>query len=194
MAKLKYTKEELKQILINEYKYTRKFPIAHKMKAPSHKTFIQYFGSWNQAMIETFGDEYVNYKQQEIDDKKKDLLFIAKIKYKRLKRILIHTDFSEKEYRYIVKYFGRISNLLKEANLPYNEVIIWSKEQLIEKLKERIIELNRIPNVDEMCSPYPSYRQYYKFWDSWEDVLIEAGYDIEPNSKRNLNMPTNKKL
>lgn len=193
----KYTKEDLKLILRNIYNTSGEIPVANNVKAPSSKTYQEFFGSWRNALEETFTKEELLIKKNEKTLKnireKDNLLDIVKFRYKKLNRILTLNDFSSRWQGRIYKNFDSFNEMLKEVGLPYEENIIWTKEMLREKLVEKYNEIERVPYTTDMGYPYPSFRTYYKFYKSWEDALIDAGIDIKPYIERNESFSFRKK-
>jgi len=186
MSYNKYTKKDLKENLRNLYIEKGKIPIANEIKSPSAKTYMQYFGSWRKALNETFTKDELNYKHNVKSREKETLIDLVKTIQNRLKRDLTYNDFTPKWRDKIKKHFVSLNNLCNVAAIPKIQKNEWTKELLIQKLHEKIIEINRIPNPKEMCSPYPSYRLYYKYFDSWSNVLSCANLKEESNifSKR----------
>jgi len=60
---------------------------------------------------------------------------------------------------------------------------IYTKDYLIQKLQQKAIELGRTPTTKDMRKPYPSCRKYYEVYKSWDEALIDAGFDVNNKVK-----------
>jgi len=60
---------------------------------------------------------------------------------------------------------------------------IYTKDYLIQKLQQKAKELGRTPIARDMRKPYPSCRKYYEVYKSWDEALIDAGFDINNKVK-----------
>ena len=60
---------------------------------------------------------------------------------------------------------------------------IYTKDYLIQKLQQKAKELGRTPTTKDMRKPYPSCRKYYEVYNSWDEALIDAGFDVNNKVK-----------
>jgi hypothetical protein len=51
----------------------------------------------------------------------------------------------------------------------------FTKEYLIENLQNLYVTLGRVPTIDDLKSPNPTVSNYYRFYKSFKDALIDAG-------------------
>jgi len=58
-----------------------------------------------------------------------------------------------------------------------------TKDYLIQKLQQKAKELGRTPTTKDMRKPYPSCRKYYEVYKSWDEALIDAGFDVNNKVK-----------
>ena len=59
----------------------------------------------------------------------------------------------------------------------------FTKDYLIQKLQQKAKELGRTPIARDMRKPYPSCRKYYEVYNSWDEALIDAGFDVNNKVK-----------
>jgi len=59
----------------------------------------------------------------------------------------------------------------------------FTKDYLMQKLQEKAQKLGRTPTTKDMRKPYPSCRKYYEVYKSWDEALIDAGFDINNKVK-----------
>ena len=59
----------------------------------------------------------------------------------------------------------------------------FTKDYLIQKLQQKAKELGRTPTTKDMRKPYPSCRKYYEVYNSWDEALIDAGFDVNNKVK-----------
>lgn len=112
------------------------------------------------------------------------LIEILKDKTKELGRTPSVRDLSSPNQTIYIKRFGSLDEAFKKANLQrviyrkpkkVKEIKLkkeLTKEDLLQKIKDKIIELDRIPTAKDMKKP--SYRTYYRYFDSWSNALKEC--------------------
>ena len=59
----------------------------------------------------------------------------------------------------------------------------FTKDYLIQKLQQKAKELGRTPITKDMRKPYPSCRKYYEVYNSWNEALIDAGFNVNNKVK-----------
>jgi hypothetical protein len=190
MSKKIVNKEEKRKYLTNElkkkYDELGRIPIASEMKSPSYKTYIREFGSWNNALMEILGkdfddkNKYLNKSRYT----KEELIDILKQKYKELGRIPKNTDFKYSKPNTVTfqNTFGSWNNALIKAfkNEVKEEkdcinVKSYNKDELIEILKEKYIELGRVPKLHDFDKTNPCKNTFISRFGSWRKALIESG-------------------
>ena len=65
----------------------------------------------------------------------------------------------------------------------------FTKDYLIQKLQQKAKELGRTPTTKDMRKPYPSCKKYYEVYKSWNEALIDTGFDINNKVKHPRKKP-----
>lgn len=171
----KYTKEALIKILIEFSKKVGRSPSMNEFrnKSPSSTTFINYFGSWNNA-LKSAG---LNTKIQGSEIKISSEEMIQKVKeyYYKNNKIPQARDFPST----YCERFGRWNKLLEKAKIPLGRKRDYSKEDLLKILRDYHKKYGRVPSSKEFNKPhnfYPAPTTYDKFFGSWNTAIKEAGF------------------
>lgn len=144
----RYTDEDLIQAIQNKATELNRNPKSGEMRKPGGFIIAQRFGSWDKALM----------KAELIEDIYKDINFEEFLKedvIQNLKKICISKErLLEKEEIYqlypeglIKEYFGSYSNLTKVLENDY------TKEELIDILKNKAEKLGRTPSNKDMKFP-----------------------------------------
>lgn len=168
--KFKYTKEKLIQFLIDEYTSTGKIPSSKTIRIPNCKTYVDYFGSWNNALKEAGLNinKIGNYTKDEIVN-------IILNRYYELGRIPKYKDISCISKGTIRNYVGSIENVLIESGINVKENIMnYKKKQFIYMLNQKSIELGKTPSVNDFIKLKLPYRTIIRVFGSWNNALIES--------------------
>lgn len=151
-------------------------------KYPGHKNYDKRFGSWNKALEKAGLSNNAHFNVS-----KKDIIREAINFYKENGRSPYYH-----ELRYSIglvsNYFGKWSELLKEANLPLNlkEKMFLSSQELVNYIIQYYEEFNRIPSAHNIESHYGVNRNLFtRKLGSFREGLFQAGliqeYEIEVN-------------
>lgn len=145
---------------------------------PSAQTFVNHFGSWNNALkaadMRLNSSHAMNYDEEDLikrlialDDRLERTPSYSEISYD------VHTP-SPSTY---VRYFGSLSNAMKKAGLevrPNN--CAYSKEELLDKMLEAKIVFGYIPSSEEWkekCEGFPTQATYHRRFNgrSWSEIV-----------------------
>ncbi len=80
----------------------------------------------------------------------------------------------------------------KNINIDNTIRYFWTKELIIEKIKEFYKINQRIPSLIEFdeLDEYPSSSTIYRYFSSWDNAIIESGYIPEVNNNNKYGIPT----
>jgi hypothetical protein len=175
MATNKFTQKELINIIRQKRKELKRTPRLKDMDFPGRNTYINYFGSWRNALISAFGNNVTKYLYVP-ELSKEDVVKIILEKAKKHKRNLKASDFNAGIRNKIVKEYGSVSNALASLGLIPTKPE-YTKEKLIEIIRNKAKELGKIPSANDMRKPSPTV--FCKYFGSWNNALTEAGYEGE---------------
>ena len=159
---------ELIEILKNKAKELNKIPSIREMSNPSASSYIVRFGSWENALIaaELIEDIYKN-----VDDSSE----AKEIIQKKIKQFAIDKNRlpTEEEVFKLIS-IGELKTYFKSLT-GLNEFLEsdYTKEELIEILKNKKNELNRLPTGKDMKIPRGII--FINQFGSWENAYKEAG-------------------
>lgn len=171
-----FSDEDLLQQIQDKYKELGRIPKIKEIK--SYNTIVRRFGSWVNALKLAGLEKEITrgrYKKRYTDE---ELIKQIKEKYKKFNRI--PTTCEVENYINIIRRFKGWENALRKAGFSEVEIESYNKkhtkEELLHLIKEKSKELNGIPTTKEMGNL--NYH-FYKFFGTWENALLEAGFSEE---------------
>ena len=147
-----------------------------KKGLPSYMTYMNYFGSWNNALKEAGFKPTVRK-----DYTKEELIKILQEFAQELGRTPMQRDLIKypnlPSIRTFYYHFETWNNALREAGISVIEKKKYNKENLIEILQQLAQELGRTPIIADLKkrSDLPSEKTYQIRFGSWSNALREAG-------------------
>ena len=195
MATNKYTKEYLIKILQDKALELGNTPTVHDMNKviPNARyNYLSYFSSWDDA-IKSANLPKRQKTKKSINSKKTftkaKLISILQSKAKELNKTpsaLELQDVIPNTWYTFARHFGSFNNAIKEAGLtPTIEFHKFTKEELIQILKDKYNELGKIPTSDDMINPNKNL--YIQYFGSWNNALKESGLKISQTRKPKRN-------
>ena len=157
--------------------------LADDDETPSLYPYQDTFGSWNDA-LRTAGLEPTQRHRISDDELVDELTTLAD----ELGRPPRYQELSERDDTFspIVyeRAFGSFTDSLRAAGLPVNFRASMDRDYLIDQLQGLADELGRTPQYDDLQEypTYPSTWPYVCEFDSWNEALREAGFDINLRS------------
>ncbi|APR02582.1 TPA: homing endonuclease associated repeat-containing protein [Clostridium botulinum] len=146
------------------------------------------FDSWNDA-LKLAGIEIKSEKKKiKSNEKKKkysdeDLLQKIKNKYNELGEI--PKSYQVENYTIIIRRFNGWDNALKKAGFDNKELKkykkTYTKKDLLNMIKEKTQELGKIPSMSDFSHKHI----FVKNFGTWENALVEAGFNKEDILNRN---------
>ena len=182
--KIKYTKEELLEILVQQYNINNKIKqsdFRSKNGLPHYQTYIKEFGSWNDALnligLPTKDRADYNISPETLIDKFKNLV-IKLGKIPSLSELDKINDFPS--HQLIYKHFNDYDTFVNSCGFNYNKINDgkFKKEFLINEIKRFVSEFNKIPTPKdfEKLESYPSRKTFTNHFGNFNNVVIEAGF------------------
>ena len=152
-------------------------------KTPSLYPYQDTFGSWNNALRRAGLEPTQRYgiSDDELIDELRTLA-------DELGRPPRYQELSERDDTFSAtayeRAFGSFTDALRAANLPVNFRDRVDRDYLIEQLQELGDDLSRTPQYDDLKEhpTYPSTWPYVCEFDSWNEALREAGFEINLQS------------
>jgi len=157
--------------------------LADDDETPSLSPYQNIFGSWNDA-LRAAGLEPTQQHRISDDELIDELTTLAAElgRPPRYQEISDRDDtFSTTAYE---RAFGSFTDALRAAGLPVNFRARVDRDYLIDQLRELADELGRTPQYDDLeeYPTYPSTWPYLCEFDSWNEALREAGFEINLRS------------
>ena len=160
----RYTDGQLINILKDKAKKLNRLPKGVDMKNPSYIVYTNRFGSWEKALIEAeliediFKDiDFKSHTREKVIQNLKDL-FADK------ERVLEKSEILDIYPEGIIKeYFGTYNKIEKAIINSY------SKEELIQILKNKKERISRIPNNKDMV--FPKAIVFIDKFGSWQNAI-----------------------
>ncbi len=190
MRKKAYSTEELIECLVKLYKTTGKVPTIRSIDStkgyPIARTIINEFGSFKNALIEAELFDLIESKhcfnrKQYSKVELLELLVDYVQKYNR-----IPTAKNNKKEKYLpstctyAKYFGSWNNALYLIGYNPIDSTAKSNEELINKLKELYINLDRVPTTRDVSNSIT----YLSRFETWYNALDKAGIPHKTYAKQ----------
>lgn len=189
----KYTDLELLEMLRNKTRGLGRTPTSEDVDAdpslPSYMTYKYRFGSFRQAIrkagLKSTTRHYVQHSNEE-------LLNMLREKAKTLGHSPIpreiDIDPNMPSSKTFTCHFGSVRNAIKEAGLVQSEskaCTRYTKEDLLNMLKEKAKELGRVPTQDELNSDHgmPSFWTYVYRFGSFRLACKEAGLSYRKHGR-----------
>jgi len=184
MSKIKYSDEDLLNILKNFYLANGRANIgdfSSKNNLPSSNTYINRFGSWNNAkkIVKIPIREMTGIKMSKQDLRKKFIKIANKLGHTPTLRELEN----QQEFptiKMIYKYFENYSLFIDYCKIKnnFNKNGMYKKDFLVNEIKRFVNEFNRIPISVDFDKPigFPSRKVFTKHFGSFNQALIEAGF------------------
>ncbi|MBD5589367.1 homing endonuclease associated repeat-containing protein [Clostridium botulinum] len=180
------TQEEVLELIRYKYNKLGKVP---KISEFELKFYVyKFFDSWNDA-LKLAGVEIQSNKKQVRRNKKREkysdeeLLQKIKNKYNELGKI--PKSYQVENYTIIIRRFDGWDNALKKAGFDNKELKkykkTYTKKDLLNMIKEKTKELGRMPSITEFSHEHSIVKNF----GTWENALIEAGFNKEDILNRN---------
>jgi len=158
-------------------------------KYPSYMTYINRFGSWNNA-LELAGLSLNEYHHNNLSDEEL-LNYLIKFKEKS-GRTPINDDFENNKeypsYRTYMSRFGSWNNALELAGLSVNRYINIPEHELLNYLIEFYKENGKVPTQRDFLdnAKYPNFNNYIYRFGSWNVALEKANLSVNQIKHTNL--------
>jgi hypothetical protein len=182
--------EKLKELSIQLGKTPTCEDLNNNKNLPSHKVYLERFGSWNNALT------LIDLKLNTIFNHSKETIMNEAIKfYNTNSRSPFYNELNYSKTA-MSNYWGSWAELLKECELPLNvtENILFTKEDGILYLQDLQRKLERVPSsIDVVKEGFP--RDWFaRSFGSFRLALFEAGiidfseveYDYDEFAKNNI--------
>lgn len=180
----RYTKEELKNIIQEYSKLIGRTPkmkeVTYNKDLPPIHQFLKKFNTWNNLLKEC--DLKIN---SNCNYSKEYLLNVLKSLATQLKRTPLSDDLNKNKDLpspkvYYVK-FGSWNNALRIAGLKLNVRKDYTKEELLDLLREKAKKLGRSPKIDEINSDknMPDRDTYSRYFGTFNKALEIAGLEVK---------------
>jgi len=177
------------QILIDYYDNTDKDKIIDKLMIKRKWDMIK---TKARKMGLKRGKE-IQYKNQTFDNE----FLINELKRYHIKYNKIPTcaEFdSNKDFpsvKVYMNHFGSWNDALEEAQLKLNLIRKYSKEEIINEVKNFYNKYNRSPNYNELKY---SYNIIHSYWDTWHDMLDYLGLPFNREKRISYSKEMGKKI